>query len=522
MLVTLHDGRPVVKVIDFGIAKATGQQLTDKTLFTGFAQMIGTPLYMSPEQAEMSGLDIDTRSDIYSLGVLLYELLTGTTPFDQRAFQDGGLRRDSPHHPRGGAAQAEHAASARWRRGCDDGLGTQRQERPAAAEPAVPRRTGLDRDEGLEKDRNRRYETASGLARDIQRYLSDEPVLACPPSAAYRLRKFARRNKAALATAGLISAALMLGTVASCYFALKADTRAHEADDARIRATAAEKEAREDENGAHQAERRARLREADALVGQAHGTRYSRRPGQRFEALTALGKAADVGRKLGQSPEWFDRLRNEAIAALALPDIHITQEFGTFPPGTVSVELNDDFTLYVRTTEKGDCTIRRVADDREVCRLPEFGEPPWASFGSGGMLAVGGRSGRFQLWDVSGSQPVLRFAERNVNYNGWHFRDGGGLLGLAHGDGGISIYDTATCTRLHRLAPTEIDRDLRVKLHPTGPFVAACSYFHHVVQVHDLRQRRRCGLGPASLVGRQWALRLESGRSYPAGVARRR
>ena len=96
-------------MIDFGIAKATGQQLTDKTLFTGFAQMIGTPLYMSPEQAEMSGLDVDTRSDVYSLGVLLYELLTGTTPFDERAAAEGRLRRDAADHPRGGAAPAEHA-----------------------------------------------------------------------------------------------------------------------------------------------------------------------------------------------------------------------------------------------------------------------------------------------------------------------------------------------------------------------------------------------------------------------------
>ena len=110
VLVTLHDGTPVVKVIDFGVAKAIGQQLTDKTLYTRFAQMIGTPLYMSPEQAEMSGLDVDTRSDVYALGVLLYELLTGTTPFDRQALAEGGVRRDPPDHPRGGAAEAEHAA----------------------------------------------------------------------------------------------------------------------------------------------------------------------------------------------------------------------------------------------------------------------------------------------------------------------------------------------------------------------------------------------------------------------------
>ena len=117
MLVTLHDGVPVVKVIDFGVAKAIGQQLTEKTLFTAYGQMIGTPAYMSPEQAEMSGLDVDTRSDIYSLGVLLYELLTGTTPFDADAAARGGLRRDAAADPRGGAAAAEHAAVVAGRRG---------------------------------------------------------------------------------------------------------------------------------------------------------------------------------------------------------------------------------------------------------------------------------------------------------------------------------------------------------------------------------------------------------------------
>ena len=117
ILVTLHDGVPVPKVIDFGIAKATGQRLTDKTLFTAFEQFIGTPAYMSPEQAEMSGLDIDTRSDIYCLGVLLYELLTGRTPFDAKELLAAGPGRDAPHHPREGAAAAlDPAEHAGWPR----------------------------------------------------------------------------------------------------------------------------------------------------------------------------------------------------------------------------------------------------------------------------------------------------------------------------------------------------------------------------------------------------------------------
>ena len=198
ILVTLHDGVPVPKVIDFGVAKATGQSLTEKTVYTAFAQLVGTPLYMSPEQVELSGLDIDTRSDIYALGVLLYELLTGTTPFDPEALRQAAfdemrriIREDEPPTP-----------STR--------LSTPRRDarrRPRRSGPSDPRH--LDRSvrgeldwiamKALEKDRTRRYETANDFAADVMRYLTDEPVEACPPSAGYRLRKFARRNRGPVA-----------------------------------------------------------------------------------------------------------------------------------------------------------------------------------------------------------------------------------------------------------------------------------------------------------------------------------
>jgi WD40 repeat protein/serine/threonine protein kinase len=209
VLVTLHDGTPVVKVIDFGIAKATGQQLTDKTLFTNFAQLIGTPLYMSPEQAALSGLDVDTRSDIYSLGVLLYELLTGTTPFDKERLRTAGydemrriIREEEPPRPSTRISTLGQAATT---------FSAQCKSDPNRLASFLRGELDWVVMKCLEKDRNRRYETASGLARDVERYLHDEPVLACPPSAGYRLRKFARRNKRALATLALVGVMLVAG-----------------------------------------------------------------------------------------------------------------------------------------------------------------------------------------------------------------------------------------------------------------------------------------------------------------------
>ena len=210
VLVTLHDGVPVPKVIDFGIAKATNQELTDKTLYTQHRQMIGTPAYMSPEQAEMSGLDIDTRSDIYALGVLLYELLTGTTPFDSKSLLEAGfaemmriIREDTPHKP-----------STRL-----SSLGKTATRTAQLRHAEDPNKLGLilrgDLDwivmRCLEKDRTRRYDTANGLAADIQRHLHDQPVSAGPPGTGYRLRKFMKRNRAGVAASVVIALAGTIG-----------------------------------------------------------------------------------------------------------------------------------------------------------------------------------------------------------------------------------------------------------------------------------------------------------------------
>jgi serine/threonine protein kinase len=203
VLVVSHDGKPVVKVIDFGVAKAIGQQLTDKTVYTQFAQPIGTPLYMSPEQAGESGLDVDTRSDIYSLGALLYELLTGTTPFDKERLKSAGfdefrriIREEEPPKPSTRISTMGQASST---------ISARRKSDPKRLSQLCRGELDWIVMKALEKDRDRRYESASAFAADVQRYLNDEPVQACPPSAWYRVRKFVRRNKGpVLATSGIM------------------------------------------------------------------------------------------------------------------------------------------------------------------------------------------------------------------------------------------------------------------------------------------------------------------------------
>ena len=242
ILTTLLDDKPTIKVIDFGIAKAIGQDLTDKTIYTRFMSMMGTPQYMSPEQAEMNSLDIDTRSDIYSLGVILYELLTGTTPIEQTRMNSAGYQEI-----RRMIVEEEPPRPSMRLSTLGDRLTT-----VSSSRNVEPRRlrSMVDGDldwivmKAMEKDRQRRYDSAAAMAKDIEAYLHDEPIDARPPSRWYQFRKFAARNRVALLTTGLVASSLVAGTAVSLYQMSMAIAALHDKDSALAEAIKAKEEER--------------------------------------------------------------------------------------------------------------------------------------------------------------------------------------------------------------------------------------------------------------------------------------
>jgi hypothetical protein len=296
-ILVAHDGVPVPKVIDFGIAKATAdQRLTDKTLFTALEQFIGTPAYMSPEQAKLSGLDVDTRSDIYSLGVLLYELLTGKTPFEAKRLLEAGLdeirriiREEEPPRP----STRLHTLDAAEQ----TDVAKHRHSEP-------PKLLGVIRGDldwivmkCLEKDRTRRYETANGLAADVRRHLSNEPVVACPPSAAYRFQKLVRRHKLAFAAGGSVAMALVLGLSLASWMYLRAraalkaaEAATRAAEQANERTTLALRQSEAAKAAAEQA-----LKESELAKAATKSAEAATEAAQRREAQALYDSAYAVG-----------------------------------------------------------------------------------------------------------------------------------------------------------------------------------------------------------------------------------
>jgi tetratricopeptide (TPR) repeat protein/tRNA A-37 threonylcarbamoyl transferase component Bud32 len=329
VLVSLHDVTPVVKVIDFGVAKAIGGRLTDKTVYTQLTQLIGTPLYMSPEQAGLSDLDVDTRSDVYSLGVLLYELLTGTTPFDSETLKQAGydemrrmIREDEPPRPstRLSTMQQATLSTIAQRRGLE----------PRRLSQQLRGELDWVVMKALEKDRGRRYESASALAADVQRYLGDEPVEAGPPSAVYKLRKFARKNRKTLATAGvlvsLLLTLLVLGVGNAWWWVQKQ-----------------------------------RIAETEARVALQEAERWQR--DERWsEALSAIRRAQAVLRGFGSDAELrrqVDELAKDLEMAQRLEEAQLQQtavKDGHFDSEACRAAYADAFAWYGLDVEQGDAS----------------------------------------------------------------------------------------------------------------------------------------------------------------------
>jgi serine/threonine protein kinase/WD40 repeat protein len=489
VLVTLHDGRPVPKVIDFGVAKAIDRPLTQETLFTHFAEMIGTPLYMSPEQAEMSGLDVDTRSDIYSLGVILYELLTGSTPFDGSRLKEAAfdeirriIREEDPPKP-----------STRISTMCRTPTAVAPNRQADATRLAQLVRGDLDWIvmKAMEKDRTRRYETADGLALDVERYLTDEPVHACPPSRVYLLRKFVRRHRGAVLAASAVLLTLVIGIIGTTWGMI----RATDAEGVAVQSEKRTSKALADKVVAlTAAEMSERMRSEElwqSLVTQTRALRLSRRPGQRFESLATLQQATRLARKLDLPGAKFHEMRNAAIAALALPDLYLGGPWNDWPADALWVDFDEAHAIYARTDRTGKCSIRRVTDDVEIGRLPALGWParPYLSR-DGKYIAILqytrnlGRPTAIYVWRLDGPTPRQILSEPEA-YTA-DFR-GSQEVVLAYKDGSIALFELPTARRLSRLAPDTVTHQMDIALHPTEPLVATCCYLDQVVQVRDLR-----------------------------------
>ena len=482
VLVGLYDGKPVPKVIDFGVAKAAGPKLTEATLFTAFGTVIGTPEYMSPEQAQLENLDIDTRSDIYSLGVLLYELLTGTTPFTRKELEKSGMlemlrviREQEPTKPSTKLSAAE-------------GLPTLAANRGTEPTRLKKLESGGELDwivmKCLEKDRGRRYVAANSLAMDLQRYLADESVLAYPPSTWYRLRKLVRRHRGPVLGMSLVALTLVAGIIGTTWGMLRATkAEADAVNETKLKETAL--------TAAQDSERARAYQLWQALVAQARANRLSRRAGQRFETLEILRRATELARSLDLPKENFHELRNAVIATLSLPDLHLTGPWNPWPADADSFDFDEAHAIYARTNRKGNCSIRRVADDVEIHQLPGTGYPRLSRDGK--FVAIVEQNKAFHLWQLDGVTPRRLLSDAKV----WavDFHRNGQQVALTYNDGAIGVFELPSGRQLTRLPPETLTRELTIALHPKEPVFAALSYLVAAVQLRELTTGKLLGLG---------------------------
>jgi WD40 repeat protein/serine/threonine protein kinase len=478
ILVTLHDGVPVPKVIDFGIAKATaGQTLTEKTVYTQLQQFIGTPAYMSPEQAEMSGLDIDTRSDIYSLGVLLYELLAGSTPFDAQALIASGLdamrktiRDTEPVRPstRVATLKGEELTATAKRRSTDTSK--------------LLHQLKGDLDwivmKCLEKDRTRRYETANGLAADLKRHLSNEPVVARPPSTAYRLQKAWRRNKVTFTAAAVVAAALVVGTGVSSWQAIVASRARNAEKEQRVAAQAAQRGETQERQRAEKGEAEARQNLYAAHMNLALHAVEEQNIGYALSLLDLHRPQPGQADLRGWEWRYLWKLcRSDELLRLGSHSNTVLDAVFS-PKGDVLATCSIDQTV----------KLWDMSAQRETAVLPHEGWVLAAAFSADGTrLATFCKNAYLHLWDVATGRDLRRVAVGNVALFQWGqlaaFSPGGEMLALGEGTT-VYVWDVLRGTRLRVLEAGRMTHCLAFS--PNGKILAVGFQEHKDIGVQLL------------------------------------
>ena len=446
ILVTLHDPdrSGVPKVIDFGIAKATEGRLTEQTVYTQLHQFIGTPAYMSPEQAEMSGLDIDTRSDIYSLGVLLYELLVGSTPFDAKGLMAGGLdkmrqtiREQEPVRP-----------STKLARLPGEELTTAANRRSIEASRLVHLLRG-DLDwvvmKCLEKDRSRRYETAAGLAVDLKRHLKNEPVVARPPSSLYRFQKMVQRNKLAFAAAGAVAAALVLGLGASTWLFIR-EANAHD------RAVAAEREQSQLREMAQKAQAKETQQRQRAERGEHLSQRllYAANMSLTQQAwdLNNVGRVRQLLRETADYPErGFEWSYWQRQAHL---------EFKTLrghSGGIINVVFSPDGQRILSGSEDNTAKVWEVATGRELLTLKGHVAGVWSGAFSpnGRRMVTGSGDQTAKVWDAATGKELFTLKGHSGGIGSALFSPDGQRIVTCAADLAVKIWDASSGKELLNL-----------------------------------------------------------------------
>jgi len=544
VLVTIQDGKPVPKVIDFGIAKAIEEPLTEKTVLTNFHAFIGTPAYTSPEQAEMTGSDVDTRSDIYSLGVLLYELLTGVTPFDAKELTQSGLD-----------------AMRRMIKEVEPPKPSTRLRRVLAGSSATPRTIAVDRDldwivmKCLEKDRTRRYDTARELATDLQRYLDQEPVLARPQSTAYRLHKAVRRHRAAFAAAAAILIVVIAGTTVSVWQAWRATSAERLSEQRRKNEEVLRHNAERERGRALESQERAELNEYVADINLACQSILA---GNLAQATELLAKHRDTGcqrfewrylwhaaqgddhrlfaqeassvRSLANSLEWlvaglqdsvriYDSKSGSLVKTLAKSGSSVAlstagllatagrssvrvwrtsdwAEVYSVPEHTAPIAFSPDG-RYLAVTSPNGVHVYSSSDGKLVAEIPNS-MPPFAFSSRGDVIAVDSSQG-IVLWDLDAAKALRVLENSQGTFNAPQVRDMKILVFSPDGhsivaarntlrDGSIFALEVWACATGEKVATMPVQRNLTehsgvisaLAFAPGGQLLASGSRDHSV------------------------------------------